>query len=474
MKRLFLSFFLLLINMSIFGQTNLVTIKGFAPAFVGKKIQVEEIEDYISQKTTTIASSTVENDSTFSMSFNIAETQRVLVKIENNRSFMYVQPKGQYSILFPQKDPRQPFRPAGNQVELTFFDLDSTDINYRILGFNRWMDNFLALNYADAYKNPVRFNHKVDSFKTVVENYYVQDTGKYIFDYVRFTIANTIDNIQQAGNRNRYEKHDFYIKHQKVLYQNDAYMDYFIKFYSSMMSIIPMEVNNRVYLGLLKSSPSLIMNALGLEYTLINRRIREMVMIKMLSELYYSPDYPQTNIITVLDSVKNNALFSANKIIAANVVDRLTEVVNGGKAPDFVVKNQQGDLKGLSDYRGKYLYIHFYNPMDENNQKEIPLLQNLYEKYSPEISFITICKESDVANSKDDKTLKSIKWDVAVIPNEYSIFSYYKITTFPQYVLIDPFSYIVQAPALGPQPNSTYKTIEKVFFDIQRAVEQKD
>ncbi|MCO5259084.1 MAG: redoxin domain-containing protein [Crocinitomicaceae bacterium] len=464
--------FLCLACSFVFGQENsFVNIKGYAPAYIGQKIQVKEIEDYISMHTSTIASSTINSDSTFTMTFSIAETQKVLLTIENNQSFLYIQPGGNYTIYFPQKDKRTPYRPAGNQVEVTFYDLDSNDINYKVLGFNRWMDNFLALNYADALRNPVLFNKNLDSFKLATEKYYLKDTGQYIFDYVRFTIANTIDNIQQAANRNRYEKHDFYIKHQPVLYRNDAYMDYFKKFYKGMMTTIPMEVNNRVYLGLLKSSPTVIMNALGLEFTLINMRIREMVMVQLLSELYYSPEYPQTNILTVLDSVKSNALFSANKLIATNIINRLTEVVNGGKAPQFALETLKGEKKGLINYKGSYLYLHFYDPTSEKNKIELPILKNLYQKYNKEVTFLTICKESDYRKNKNN--IDQLDWDVAIVPDENSIFNNYRVVSNPYYILIDSYSYIVQAPALGPQPNNLYETIDKVFFELQKALNQE-
>lgn len=472
MKQLFSLLFLAVCCNCVTAQTSsVVTIEGYAPGYLGQTAQLNEIEDYFSMKESTIASASVKADSTFSLVFTVDEIQKVILKIGNNRSFLYVQPGGEYTIYYPLKDKYAPYRPAGNQVEITFLDLDTSDINFQILGFNRWMDNYLALNYKDHLKDPIEFNKRMDDFKEAAQKFYAKDTGKFIFDYVRFSIAN-IDNIQQVANRNRFEKHDFYIKHQPVRYRNDAYMEYFKNFYKGMMPTIPMEVNNRVYLGLLKSSPSLIMNALGREYTLINTRVRELVMIQMLSELYYSPEYPQTNIIEVLDSVRNHALFDAHKIVAKNMLTRLTEAANGGKAPEFVVKTQNG-LKGLNDYKGKYLYVHFFDPSSEKSKIEFPILKELHKKYQEEITFLSICKESSVKEN-NRQLLNELNWDVAIVPDSYaSIWENYKVATFPLYVLIDPYSYIVQAPALGPQPNNLYQTIDKVFFDIRKVLKEE-
>ena len=53
-----------------FGQNkSIVSISGYAPDYVGKTIELFEIEDYLSQKEVLIASTTVLADSTFSIYF---------------------------------------------------------------------------------------------------------------------------------------------------------------------------------------------------------------------------------------------------------------------------------------------------------------------------------------------------------------------------------------------------------------------
>lgn len=469
MFRFLISFFVLVAFQQAFAQST-VKIEGFAPDYVGKAIEIYQIEDYFSLKESRMASGTVKEDSTFSITFFADRTQRVVVRGGNNRSYMYIQPNGKYDIYFPEKDEYMPYRPAGNLVELTFYGLDTNDINYRILEFNRWTDNFIASQSKRRIVDAVEYNKKMDDFKETVFKFYAADTGSYLYDYVRYSLA-SLDNIAQAADRNRYEKHDFYLKHYPVRYDNDAYMDYFTHFYHGMIPALSMEANNRVYLGVLKSSPTMVMKALGLEYTLINMRIREMVMIQSLSEAYYSPDFPQTNIITILDSVANHAMFDANKLIAANMIERLTEVSNGGKAPDFALKNNEGELKSLSDFKGKHLYIHFFNPASEKSTIELPLLIEIYGRYLQDVQFITVCPEKYITDGSAE-VLDQIPWTVFIAPDNHQIWKHYKVQTFPNYVLIDPFAYVVAAPALGPQPNGEYETIDQIFFSIQKMNKQ--
>lgn len=464
-------------------EGKVVTIKGYAPAYVGQTITILEIEDYFSMKEAKLASTLVKEDSTFSISFFLKETQKILVQAAKNKSFIYAQPDAVYDIYIPEKDKYEVYRPGGNVIEVSFFDLDSLDINFKILQFQRWSDEFLSMYYHLKNVKPIEFAAKLDEFKTNVEKYYglkditnesdntTKEEELFFNTFVRFSIA-SLDNIQFVAERNRYEKHDFYIKYSPVSYRNDAYMSYISTFYEKMIPRLSTETNNRVYLGLLKSSPTLIMRALGGEYTLINLRIREMIMIKALSEEFFSNDFPQTNILTVLDSVANNSLFEANAIIAKNMKLRLTELVQGGKAPDFVLTNANNELKTLSAYRKKHVYLHFYDPASQKNNLELEPLIRIHETYKDDIVFITIYPEKEYSENEIKSRISVIPWEKYKVDESNPIWKNYKIETFPSYVLLDAYGYVVAAPALGPMPDGQYQTIDKTFFYIQKTIKE--
>jgi len=463
-----LSLFFIVFFFRALAQVDSVVVEGIAPDYIGQRIAIYKIDDYLTMSEVLADSSTVKNDSSFVLTLPLTEIQRLVLKIGNNHSFFYGQPRAKYTLYIPMYDQYAPYRPAGNYVELTFLDIDSTDINFQILAFNGWFNNYLALNFKDSQHNPERFHQSMNDFKDAAQRLYAKDTGTFLFDYVRFSIANN-DNIQHTTNRNRYEKHDFYLKFQPILYQNDAYMDYFKMFYKGINTYLTTEVSNRVYLALLKNSPTLIMQALGREYTLINTRIRELVMIQMLSELYHTPDYPQNNVIEVLDSIQQHALFSVHKKIAKNTIARLTEAQSGGLAPELTIITQSGK-KNLNSYKNRYLYIHFFDPSSEKSTIELPILTKLYDKYKEYVTFVSICKESAI-NEKSLSIIEQLKWETAIVADhQTTLWDKYKVGTFPYYVLIDPYSYIVQAPALGPQPDNRYRTINEVFWDIQQAL----
>ncbi|MFT5860033.1 MAG: hypothetical protein ACI865_002141 [Flavobacteriaceae bacterium] len=453
------------------GQS--VTVSGLAPSYVGQDIEIYEIEDYFSMKERFITSTTVEKDSSFSLSLSSPYIQKIIIKAGINKGFLYIQPDTKYRLFVPEKNKYDPYRQNGNQIEIGFLSLDSTDVNYKILGFQRWIDHFVGNNYYLRSKDAVTYVAHLDTFKLNVEKAYKADTSLFFKTYVRFTIAG-LDNVNNAAERNRYEKHDFYIKHTQVQYRNDAYMDYLIKFYQEMIPRLPSKTNQAVYDGVLQGSPSLVMKALGTEYTMINLRIREMMMINGLSEMYFSDEFPQTNILSILDSVANRSLFKSNAIIAKNLRDRLTELVPGGPAPTFVLSQTGKETKTLLGYQGKYVYLHFLDPNRIENIKELALLENIQKEYKDYVDFVTIYKEADSLDTAYLKQVKALDWDVYELSKGNSIWGKYRVESYPQYVLIDGTGTIVESPALGPTPDGQYRTIDRTFFYIKKKVDQEN
>lgn len=467
MKHLFSLLFLIAISFFQFAQK--VTISGIAPAYVGYSIEVYEYKDYLSKLEKLISSTTVANDSTFTLYLDVDQVQKVILKSKNNKGFLFVQPGGKYDVFFPDKDKYEPYRPAGNNVEIAFYNLDSLDINYKMLSFQRWVDNFMGNNYYLSSTNPKEFIVSLDRFKGNVEKAYKNDTSYYFKTHVRFTMAG-LDNIHTSAERNRYEKYDFYLKKSPVEYSNEAYMEYMTAFYQKLLPRLSNDANQAVYEGVLNSSPTLVMKALGSEYTLSNLRLREFVMIQALAEEYVSGEFPETNIITIFDSLSNHSLFKEHEEITKNIKQRITALNPGGKAPDFVLIEDGKPTKTLYSYEKKHLYIHFFDPESEQTAKEVPLIQQLNEMYGKYVQFVSVYKAGELS-PKAKALIEKMNWDVYGLPATNSIWKNYSIETFPQYTLIDAVSYIVASPALAPTPNGQYETIDKTFFYLKKAWE---
>jgi hypothetical protein len=468
------------------GMSQAITkITGFAPNYVGQAVELFEIEDYFSMREQLIATTMVKEDSTFNFQFFNDKTQKVIVKANKNTGFLYIQPKGNYEVYLPSSNRYDAYRPMGNEVEIAFFNLDSTDINYQILAFDKWMNSFLGTYFPSKKINGSEFVLQLERFKENAEKYYEKDSSLFLKTHVRFSIA-ALDDIQFAGARNRYEKFDFYIDNYPVSYSSDSYMSYINSFYSNLIPRLSKETNDKVYLGILKSSPTIIINALAKEYTLRpslvktsqgnkmigNARLRELVMIKGLSNVYYSADYPKTNILKILDSLSNHSIFAENKVIAKNLIYRLTELVPGAKSADFLLTTADNKVRTLSNYAGKHLYIHFFSADNKESIKELDLLKSIYERYKGEVNFISVFEKEETTTKKNREIIKSMPWEVFELDKDDQFYKTFKPSSYPFYVLLDQAGYLVGIPALSPKPNGQYLSIDKVFFDIKKMNEK--
>ncbi|RFC55191.1 TlpA family protein disulfide reductase [Brumimicrobium aurantiacum] len=475
MNRLFVLFLFLILIVSLNAQSkSITTISGFANDYVGKEVKVFVIEDYLSQMRTQIASSEVEADSTFSMSFYNSQTRKLRLEVDGNYFHIYTQPKAEYELFIESSSPYMSENAKGVEVDFYFLGLDTTDINYKILLFEDFQYSFLQANYNKRTRNSVDFVEKLDTFKIQITEKYKNDTSTFFKKYVKFSVA-SLDDLAFMGHRNEYEKFDFYIKPETVWYQNDRYMEYILNYYKMYEKQLPQKVNEAFYAAVIKSSPSLAMNALGGDYALKNIRLRELIMLKMLSEVFYTNDYPQTNILTIMDSVSNHAFFSENKVISNNLKHRLLDLVPGTKMPSFGL-DINGEKKYRDDFSGKHTYIQFVSKDIQKSINDLPLLRKLQQKYNKHINFVTVLvtDEKDPLLSDATPFIKehNIAWDLAVLTNKSNVLKKMSVATYPQYLLMDAQGNVVSAPALSPRPNNDYETIELYLMQIKRQYER--
>lgn len=472
--RYFILLFLVLSGFSVSAQK--VVLSGYAPDYIGQEVKVYRIKDYLSDQLALVSSATVAEDSTFQVSFFSEEIEKIIIRSNNNRSHMYVEPGSKYSVFFPERNKYEPKLPSGNSVEMTFYDLDSTDINYKVLRFQRWYDYFVGGTYHLRNDNEnVEFTAYLDTFKTNVYNFYLQDSSEnsyFLKTYIRYSIAG-LDNINTLAERGKYEKYDFYLKKSPVSYANDIYMDYLTAFYEKTIPRLSNSTNEKFYQGVIQSSPTMIFNALGQEYTLSNPKIRELVMIQSLAEVYYSKKYPQTNIETVLDSLSQNSLFEAHEAIAKNVLDRLTDLVPGGKAPNFVIHQNESAPKTLTDYKGKHLYIQFLDPRSESNMREVEIMKDMHSRYKDYVQFLTVYPKYEDAPERSKQVLSELPWDAFEVESDHSIIERYRVVNFSQFVLIDAAGSVVASPAPKPTPDGEYDTIDRTFFYLKKRIDQE-
>lgn len=428
-------------------------------------VYVSEIEDYITNSESIIYTTTVNDRGQFMIELEDIGIRKIVIRIKNSFAKLYVQNNTTYYLEFPQESIDAINYFSGSETEILFFNLDSADINYKILGFEAWMDDEMADLYILKDVEPVKFIDGVLKFKSEVQAAYALDTSSFFRDYIKFSLGSTIDNIYYFGAPSKSTKYDFFLKENAILHQNPAYMGYLNDFYDQYLFQINKSIRKPLIQSIFDNDASTMITAISFDSLVPNREFAELIALKIIQQEYKENRLPKNNLIYITNEIRKNSNYKQNKIIAENLIEEFYTIIEGDPLP-IINLSQDTQLKPTLN---KYLYIHFFDPENPSGLSEISALRRLFEKYNSHIEFVTIYLNQGILLSDfAERVLNGIKWNVYALDYENPIWKSLNVGSFPYYILVNNNLKIIGLPALGPTPNGVYETIEKTFYDIQK------
>ncbi|MCB0478385.1 MAG: TlpA family protein disulfide reductase [Crocinitomicaceae bacterium] len=486
-KALFI-FISLFVSLLSFGQT---TVIGFAPEFIGKEANIYLVDDFITNKRKQVGTGIVEaKDSSFHISFENKEINKAVVEIGNIVGYLYVDQGKTYEVIFRpvSKDPK---RLTENVIVLSFLNLPEDDINYKILAFDMWVDDFLFKHYYKSHVNAgsvksdsltderarTDFFSELDTFKIYVDDYYRDEQNVFFLNYIKYSVAQ-LDNLhhKKMTNNEGIKRFETYLKDVPIHYNNEKFMNYFKFFFSEYFSTLPHSNEEDIIRAIHKQSPRELWKALAFDYRLTNPQHKELVMILALGESYYSMPYEQNDIIIIMDSLTQISRVPQNKIICQNILNEITSLMPGYPAPVIALNDGGKEPKAWINYEGYHIYVSFFETWCTECIKEMRIIKSMSEKYEGAVKFVSICTDSDPENfAKFRKNHPEFDWDFYhVSGNKNEVLSKFKVKDLPAYFLLDQDGFIVQAPAQSPVPDGEYETIEKTFDEIIKALKYRN
>jgi peroxiredoxin len=452
---------------SVYGQD--FVLKGYAPDFIGETVVLYGYQDYITRTKVELGKGKVSAvDSTFNIPLKNKSTIKVVVEIGRTEASLYLAPKTDYEIYFPKSDGAISSHNATTQVY--FNQLDTTDINYRILRYQQWFDTFIS--YYELEISRGQFAAYLDTFKLYAANAYKDVDDVYFLTYVRYDLAE----MEQGAGLNRSSEGRLntflnYIEPFPVYFENDRYMKFILGFYKKSFSDYLPDSKRGIYMALEKSSPTLLMKALRSDLFLANPQLREMIMIDKLGKAFYDETYYRENILTILDSVITYPKFKYNSAVANNVKNYLTSLESGYPAPEISLQLSADSTLTWQNYKGRYVYLNFFNTASEDAVSEMKLIEQLYRKYGKDISFLSVCTNEKAEDFNQFRAqYLTYDWDIVHLNDNRTVLDRFKVHSMPAYYMIDQEGFIHSAPALGPTPNGENESIERTMFVIQKAL----
>ena len=453
---------LLSIVITLISQAQNVTIKGVAKSYEYREIGVWANSDYISNTQKQLTYSVIDSLGNFTLEFNSKEIQYITLKVDTYISNMYIEPKGNYEVIFMPPDSTTYHNPNLNHdVKLSIKLKSKTEINSLTMDYDKRFDDFLTADYFAFLKRTPQA--KIDSFKIAMKEFYSTVNNPYFKNYINYTIAS----LEQKTKVSEKKLFVEYIAKKPILYNNPEYMLFFNDFFKQKIQDFSMsklgtpmsfQINDRgSYAG--------TMDVLKRDEFLQNDSIRELVLIKGLYESYYDNAFKKPSIIAILQQLVQETPIEEHKRIAKNILNSFSKLQKGGQAPFFEFPDKAGVTHSLDELRtNKYVYLMIYDINCSACQQQMKIIPSLIKKYGDRITFVSISTDKTNADLKNFQTKNPKYTWLFLQDNSLGKFKAdYEIKTLPSYFLIDPNGKFIQVPAESPEED-----IDRVFYDITK------
>lgn len=152
----------------------------------------------------------------------------------------------------------------------------------------------------------------------------------------------------------------------------------------------------------------------------------------------------RTRVVTI-------AVAIATIAVAAVVVFGAGRPSVGSQAPEFTLKNQEGQPSSLEDFRGKWVVLYFYPANTETGRRQAQNFQRDLAKYAEANAVVVGVSVERPASNKDFATRAGLTFPLlsdpgADVADEYDSTQFYHMTTLAtrNTFLLDPQGRVAQ------------------------------
>ena len=453
----FRSTFLLAIffaTLSIYGQKeSVVTIEGYTPLPAGEEIRLIAFSDLLTNKPVTVASDKISKNGKFKLIYKSKEPELVQLCVRTSRAEFYIAPGRSYNFeidmdpeLFKLLDPGQ----FGGYVQIKSIPYDTNSLNHKINRFNTYFEDALAYYFTAIYHQ--KDKNSYDTLRHLLStNFPIQykpDDFYLSFIYYSLGIVDKIVYHKYVDTiYNRYFNNEY------ILYNNPAYMSLFKSLYKNYLYTSP-RISKQILTQHINITPNYteLFNEVGKDPVLVNERIRELVIIYNLWELYHYEDLIAKNVLTLLEYIKDNTHFIEHKNIANNIIEDLLRYEGVDFIEKTVFRKENGGNFSLEKLKGKWVYIQFYNNLCLDCIREMMVIKELQDKYKDNIDFVSISVDFNFEDfTAFVNEYKMFDWQFLHFNWQYEWLNSMGIYSLPDNILIDPSGKIAEryAPDAG-------------------------
>lgn len=442
---------LLTANNALFAQKP-VTITGDAAFAKNEEIRLLLFDDLLNNTPVVASTGNIDNNGQFSISCTIKQIQLVQLAIRTTKAELFLVPGFSYhfhistdTVLFKLLDPEQ----YGGYLQISTDQIDTNDLNYKINRFSNYFDR--ALNYY-AFRLTVDKNPAVyDTLSTLLKSHFDirYNPLNYYQSYTYYTFG-LLDKIffekYPDTIYNRYFNNDY------ILYNNPAYMNLFNSNYENYLynsryiskDLLTQTINEKAdYLTLF--------NEAGRDPMLVNERVRELVIIKNLGEMYSNDEFDKGHILQLLQYIKDSSHFPEHLPIIDHLLAHLKDTNSNDN--ELVMSNEKEKKIRFNQFEGKPIYIQVFQSDCIDCIREMTLIKEFNKMYGDKIQFVSLNLDSDESQYEQfcKRYAKLFDWPILYFNKNYDWLTEHEIETLPDYMIMNDRGKVINRDAPAPE-----------------------
>ncbi len=274
-------------------------------------------------------------------------------------------------------------------------------------------------------------------------------SGAFFLDIVKYKLAALEFVSRKIGKTGIFKK---YFNPEHIKYNNPGYMEFFITYFESYAGhatgqISATALNNAVNI---EKKYLAVFNAFGADSLLQHEILRELAILVALKNMYYSQYYDRSAIKGILNEIKEKSKINEHQIIASNLLTVFSKRQKGTSAAYFNLQNQKEQFISLDDFKGKFIYLTFWNSQCIDCESEFELISKVVDKFKDNLEVVSISTDKHFLNMQYFLKNKNYNWNFLHFNGNYELLEQYQIKTVPFYILIDPNGNIAEYPAKEP------------------------
>lgn len=454
----FTLFALLILTFEISASNTI--IKGVVENAEGYVFRLKSYSDNISFQDTILAESLLDESGTFEFQIETEYPQLIVLKLGFQIASFYIEPGKDYHLkVIYDPESEQVSYLANHKLLFEFIDLPKDDLNSLVDDFNRISDRFLIKNFEKIYKR--KQFQMLDSLR--YETFSIRRKGgDYFGDLIEFRIADILLSAKKEITQDIFFK---YFGNKAIRYEHYEYMVFFNTFFDKYLRTKTRVLKPGELRSLVNDQDDLIVlsKALKRDLLLMDDRLRELVILRELYNFFYDFEFQPVKVLGHIRNLAQNSTYPEHRLIAKNLIKRITSLQPGSKLPEFNFMDLKGFKKTNADYKGKYLLLNFWELDCSDCFNNIDSLEYIQKTYADKLQVISVSSHKYVNDLKRIIGEQNFTMNFLLASPDNRVYDDLKIRSLPAVILVDDEGKIVLFPAILPARGfrNTFKSVFK-------------